>query len=130
LGGEDFVDWVKKTFFANKVHKQIPDSGQLAPELAKIKAVVCQYYAVDLESLMRSKRGVSNEPRNMAVYLTRHLRRDGLLVIGAAFGMRGYSSVSSLIERVDRRLQMDKEFGYRLSELKQVIVCQKSQTEI
>lgn len=130
LGREDFVDWVKATFFTDKVHEQVPDSEQLAPDLEKIKAIVCQYYAVGVDSLMLSKRGVVNEPRNVAVYLTRLLRRDGLLVIGSAFGMRGYSSVSSVIERVSKQLETDRAFCRRISEIRKLIVVQKCQTEI
>lgn len=129
LGRDDFVDWVKTTFFTDKVHGQVPDSEHLAPELEKIKAVVCHYYAVDTVCLMLSKRGVSNEPRNVAVYLTRLLRRDGLLTISSAFGMRGYSSVSSVIVRVSKQLETDRAFCRRISEIRQLIITQKCQTE-
>lgn len=125
LGRDDFIDWVKTTFFEDKVHEQIPDSEQLAPEAERIRTGVCQYYGVGSVSLMRSRRGVSNEPRNVAIYMTRLLRKDGLLTISSSFGMRGYSSASSVIERVSKQLSADKEFRRRISEIKQLIVSQK-----
>jgi chromosomal replication initiation ATPase DnaA len=78
---------------------------------------------------MKSKRGTSNEPRNVAIYLTRTLRRDNLPAIGSVFGMHGYSSVSSAIERIGKRLPIDKELQNRINEIKLKIIYSKSQTE-
>ncbi len=79
---------------------------------------------------MESKRGTSNEPRNVAIYLNRILRRDNLLTIGAVFGMHGYSPVSSAIDRIGKRLPVDKELQSRITEIKLKIICIKSQAEI
>lgn len=129
LGENEFVDWVKVTFFEDKTHKQVPESGQLAPDIEKIKEAVCQYYGVKIISLMHSMRGVSNEPRNMAIYLTRILRREGLINISSAFGMQGYSAASSAIDRVKYRLSIDKKLRESFAEIKQEIIDQMSQTE-
>lgn len=129
LGEDEFVDWVKATFFEDKAHKQVPESGQLAPDIDRIKETVCQYYGVEKVSLMHSMRGVSNEPRNMAIYLTRILRREGLTNISSEFGMQGYSSAGSAIDRVRKRLSTDKELRKRIAAIKQNIIAQKSQTE-
>jgi REP element-mobilizing transposase RayT len=130
LGKTEFIDWVRSTFFANKTHKQVPDSGQLAPEIERIKEAVCQYYETEKGRLMHSERGVSNDPRNVAIYLTRVLRRDGLVNISAAFGMHGYSSASSAIDRINKRIASDKGLQKSITEIKQNIISQKSQTEI
>jgi putative transposase len=55
--------------------------------------------------LGKSKRGVSNEPRNVVIYLARQLRTDGLETIGREFGLNRFSSTSSAIERVKRRIE-------------------------
>jgi chromosomal replication initiation ATPase DnaA len=72
---------------------------------------------------MHSERGVTNEPRNVAIYLTRILRREGLLVISCAFGMQGYFSASSAMDRVGKRLLTDKELQKRIAEIKQDILA-------
>jgi hypothetical protein len=54
----------------------------------------------DEKELLISQRGSFNEPRNMAIYLTRRLRGDGLKQIGEQFQVKKYSSVSSVIERM------------------------------
>ena len=129
IGRIEFIDWAKNNFFTEKIHKQIPDSAQLAPDIEVIKGAVCSYYGVGEESLMHSVRGMVNEPRNVAIYLTRTLCRKDLLQISAAYGMRGYSSASSVLERINKRLDEDQALRKCISEIKEHIIYSKSQTE-
>lgn len=129
LGNIEFIDWAKNTFFTEKTHKQVPDSDQLAPDIAQIKSVVCQYYSITNNQLMHSIRGISNEPRNVAIYLTRILRQEGLVEISASFGMQGYSSASSAIARVRKQLVGDEELQNRISVIEKRITTTKGQTE-
>ena len=55
---------------------------------------------IDTETLFISKRGEINEPRNVAVYLCRKLRRDRLTEICNYFRMNKYISVISIIRIV------------------------------
>ncbi len=129
LGHVEFIDWAKNTFFTEKRHKQVPDSDQLAPKIEQIKSAVCQYYGIATDQLMHSVRGRGNEPRNVAIYLTRVLRQDGLIEISTAFGMQGYSSASSAVARVKKNLSGDKLFQKRILAIEKVIVERKGQTE-
>ena len=122
LGKDEFIDWVKNRFFEGKADNQVPESVQLAPDVEKIQVAICQYYGVTVDTLIHSERGVINEPRNVAIYLTRLLRRDGLKEISALFGMHGYSPASSAVDRVRKRLVIDKDFQMRVFEVKQMIV--------
>ena len=88
LGSERFIDWVKERFFHRKSNEEIPESRTLSPDREKIKQVVCKAYHVDEEDLLKSKRGTFNEPRNVAIYLTRRLRGDGLGEICKEFQMK------------------------------------------
>jgi putative transposase len=76
LGTESFIDWVKDCFFEEKKHTEIPKSKLLAPSSDQIKQLVCQSYHVHKEDLLKSRRGTYNEPRNVAIYLTRQLRGE------------------------------------------------------
>jgi hypothetical protein len=40
LGGDQFISWVKETFFSQKEHKEVPESTVLAPDIQRIKDVV------------------------------------------------------------------------------------------
>jgi REP element-mobilizing transposase RayT len=105
-GGKQFLDWVKQTFFENKREKEVPDSIHLAPDITQIKNAVCEYYRIHESILHKTRRGVTNRPRDVAIYLTRMLRREGLRSIGKNFGLSNYSSVSTAVERV--KSQMNK----------------------
>ena len=50
--------------------------------------------------LFRSRRGISNEPQNVAMYLLRTLRGDNFAEIGRDFNIRESSSVSSVVDRM------------------------------
>ncbi len=69
LGSNDFISWVKETYFEKKTHQQIPDSAQLAPNISKIIEEVCRAYRVTEKDLLIGQRGKTNEPRNVAIYL-------------------------------------------------------------
>lgn len=129
LGHVEFIDWVKNTFFTEKTHNQVPDSDQLAPEIEHIKSAICQHYGVAKDQLVQSVRGISNEPRNVAIYLTRILRQEGLMEISTAFGMQGYSSASSAVARVKQRLSDDRLFQKQISAIAKTIIEDKSQTK-
>ncbi len=126
LGGNQFISWVKETFFSQKEHKEVPESTVLAPDLQRIKDVVSEYYGVDKDTLNISKRGVFNEPRNVAIFLTRVLRKDGLESICREFSMGRYSSASSAIERVKRQMSKNRKLKMRVDNIRLQII--KGQT--
>jgi septum formation topological specificity factor MinE len=126
LGSERFIDWVKKGFFRRKSHEEVPESRSLAPDREEIKQVVCKTYHVDEEDLLKSKRGIFNEPRNVAVYLTRQLRGDGLGEICKEFQMKRYSTASSAIERVKIQILKDRRLRKQIEKLR--LILTKSQT--
>ncbi len=51
----------------------------------------------------------------MAIYLTRKLRRDKLTQTGLDFSIKKYSSVSSVIGRVENRIKMDARLAKRVA---------------
>ena len=78
LGSEDFINRVKEKFFLKKIDDEIPQAKELAPDVDRIKTVICQFYKISNSELLSAKRGVFNEPRNVAVFLTRRLTGYGL----------------------------------------------------
>jgi hypothetical protein len=71
-----------------------------------------------LSYLYRSRRGVSKEPRNMAIYLLRNLRGDNLEEIGLEFNINRFSSVSSVVERMRVKISENRKLRKRVEELK------------
>ena len=66
LGSHKFVEWVKATFRRSKADHEVPKSRQLAPTITDVKKKVRQSYRVDEQTLKQTKRGQTNEPRNIA----------------------------------------------------------------
>ena len=91
---------------------------KLSPDAERIKAEVCRKYGVAMDELHRSRRGISNEPRNVAIYLLRSLRGDKLEEIGREFNITRFSSVSSVVERMRGKISGDRRLRNCVEEIK------------
>jgi len=121
LGNKSFVDRIRDNFFSLNSFEEIPETKRLAPGVDKIKSAVCMAYNIKETELYVSRRGYFNEPRNLAVYLIRHLRNDTLKHVGEQFGIEKYSTVSSIVERVKNEMKADKGFKNRMQNLANTI---------
>jgi len=117
LGSKSFIEKIKERFFGDKTVDYVPQSRELAPEINKIKETVCAFYGIDTTVLHGSRRGVWNEPRNMAVYLSRRLRNDSLSLIGSHFNFTKFSSVSSAVDRMDKLISKDSALRKKMLNL-------------
>jgi putative transposase len=126
LGSKEFISWVKDRFFKKKIDNEIPASKGLAPDLDRIISEVNRYYETRPAALTAVRRGIENEPRDVAIYLIRTMRSEPLMRIGARFGLNRYSSVSSVVIRVNAKLQKDRKFKERLAHIESIIL--KGQT--
>ena len=106
LGSEKFIKWVKDRFPKKVKDKEIPESKDLCPEVSDIKRAVCNYYKIEHTDLLKSRRGgVENEARDFAIYMLRVIRGERLITIGQKFNLNNYSSVSTAIEKIRRKLK-------------------------
>ena len=121
LGSESFVNRMKEKFFHKKRHDEIPESRKLAPEAEKIKKTICNAYGIEESSLLSSRRGVLNEPRNVAIFLLRRLRGEKLNDIGRQFGISKYSSVSSVIEKMKREISADRRLRMKVKSIEKTL---------
>jgi hypothetical protein len=90
-------------------------------------AAFCRYPTITIKAV---RRGIENEPRDVAIYLIRSMRSDPLMRVGAGFGMNRYSSVSSAVMRVKTKLQKDRKFKKRLAHLESNILKSQTKTPI
>ena len=128
LGSETFVSRMKETFFRSKKHEEVPASRSLAPEVEEIKEAVCIVYGAKKDMLLFSRRGVFNEPRNVAMYLIRRLRGDTLEDIGRGFNISKYSSVSSAIEKIRKEILINGRLKRRVSKVEALLTNSQRQT--
>ena len=67
LGSKEFISWVKDRFFKKKIDKEIPASKGLAPDFDRIISEVNRYYEARPTALTAVRRGIENEPRDVAI---------------------------------------------------------------
>lgn len=108
LGSQRFVSRTREKFYSGKMHEEIPQPRELAPTLETIRKTVCSSYRISENDLEHSRRGIWNEARNVAIYLTRRLRGETLGRIGEQYQMSRYSSVSSVMQRMKRLIDTDQ----------------------
>ena len=99
----------------------MPDSKNLSPDAERIKEEVCRRYRVAMDELHRSRRGITDEPRNVAIYLLRSLRGDNLEEIGREFSIPRFSSVSSVVERMRGKICGDRRLRHYVEEIKSAL---------
>lgn len=121
FGSENFIQSIKATFQHLQNPKEIPESKCFAPTIVDIKTALCRYYSIDSEILMQSKRGQINEPRNIAVYLTRKWSGLCLEEIGQEFEIANYSSVSSIVTRFKKQLLNNRELQNKIEAISQLL---------
>ncbi len=117
LGSRDFIYRIKERFYSGQTDNEVQRSKALAPKVKQIQEAIEKFYRISRKALMSSQRGVFNEPRNMAIYLTRQLRGDSLNQIGLDFRMNNYSSASSAIERTKRLMAEDRKLRTKAKKL-------------
>ena len=125
MGGDDFIAWVKGKFFKKKRDDNVPESKQLAPTPCEVMEEVCRLYDVETSTLLKSRRGTTNEARNIAIYLTRLFCGLPLERIGTEFNISKNSSVSSVVVRLAALLKRDKTLRNKVQKLKRTL--EKSQ---
>jgi len=128
IGPEKFIDWVKGKYYAVKAEEEVPQAKELAPEAELIIQIVCEFYNVSRDDILKSQRGVFNEARNVSIYLLRRLRHDSLKQIGGLFQMEKYSSISSIIERMKKQMPKDRNLEKRINNLAEKIAKSQEQT--
>ena len=113
-----------------KSDQEVPQAQDLAPEADSIINAVCKFYNVSRDELYRSRRGRFNEPRNVAIFLNRKLRRDSLKEIGRQFQMEKHSSISSIIERTKKQMLKDRNLKRRMDRVANMFNKSQEQTLI
>jgi chromosomal replication initiation ATPase DnaA len=77
---------------------------------------------MDKEQLLASRRGTTNLPRDIAIYLVRLYCRETLQDIGRHFLINNYSTVSSVVERIKARKNIDLSLQKHLKEIEEKLI--------
>ncbi len=115
LGGDAFVRRIQQLVLDRG---EGPDASPSrddtdTPSMDEVVACVRDFYGVSEEQLTTKWRR-SNEPRDVAIYLSSRLTGAGLRAVGGHFGGLTAPSVSLASRRVRRRMEQDEEFAERV----------------
>jgi REP element-mobilizing transposase RayT len=123
-GTEAFCEEIRARIGNRKLNDEIPQSRQerSRPTLRQIERVVCEGYRVEGAQLYQKRRGIWNEPRNVAIYLARQRIGYPLKEIGARWGGLKYSSISSMVYAMKQRIEKDHGVRARVDEIEKALI--------
>ncbi len=74
FGPGNFITAIKEKYYFKKTTYEVPESNNPAPTSDAIISAVCEHHGVSFNELLITRRGILNDPRNIAVYLIRQIR--------------------------------------------------------
>lgn len=107
--------------FARRTLTDIMQGGDgITPE--RIKSVVCRRYNVTIADMDSSKRQAKIAyPRQIAMYICRHITEQSFDKIGTLFGNRHYSTVMHACEKIKKDMQKDPELKKAIADMEEEI---------
>ena len=99
LGGKEFTKTISEQYLKDaSIDREIPELNKVKyccpPTIEKIIKNVADYYNMDREALLISKRGLENIPRLIGIHLAVELSTKNLTEIGKHFNNSNYSTIS------------------------------------
>ena len=121
FGSSGFIDKIRNRFGFLRHNHEITDVAILSVDVKEVITVTCRVCNISEPELLTSRRGVTNIPKDLAIYTLRRYSQKTLAEIGKAFEVGNYSTVSTSIERTKKTLKEDpkvnrlwQEIIYRL----------------
>ena len=85
--------------------------------IQEIVEKVAKTFELPPESLLKTQRGVLNEPRAIAIYLSRQLEDYPLQVVADYFGIGHYSRISKVYAGVKQKIKEDRRLKRKLDQI-------------
>jgi putative transposase len=121
LGSKEFVDQTRHHFSRQIVQTEVPVVKDLEIQPESVIKQVCKYFKVKEEALYHQRRGTANIPRHVAIYLVRTKTRITLAEVGEIFQITNYSTVSSSIQRLKKRMNSDPDLLSKVDKINQLL---------
>lgn len=106
-------------FAVEALYDTVNTNIYVSNSIPSIQSIVADYFGIRVEDLKSKKRN-SNivRPRHIAMYLCRMETDETIAKIGAEFGGRDHSTVSTAIDNLDKDLKTDENLQKMLKEIK------------
>jgi putative transposase len=117
LGTQSFRDrfkdherWKNKEISERAILKKQTPIKVIVKEVAKA-------FERSSESLLKSQRGVANEPRSVAIYLSRQLEDFPLQIVADYFGISHYSRISKVHSSIKQKIKKNPELKRKIEQI-------------
>lgn len=117
FGSSGFIDKIRSRFYFLRQNQEISGVAIFSVDANDVITATCDVCNVSEPELLRSRRGVTNIPKDLAIYTLRRYSQKKLSEIGKAFGVGNYSTVSTAIERVKKISVKDPNVCKMLKEI-------------
>ena len=107
FGSSNFIDKIRNRFGFLRKDQEISGIAILSVDAKAVITVTCQVCSISEAELLTSRRGITNIPKDLAIYTLRRYSHKTLSEIGKDFNVNNYSTVSTSIERTKKILDAD-----------------------
>ncbi len=128
FGSSRFIDKIRSRFGFLRNDQEISGVDILSVNARNVIGSVCAVYDISESDLLTSRRGVANLPRDLSIYVLRRYSQKTLREIGEAFGIGNYSTVSTAIERMKKKLVSEPDVNRVFDEIVRHIQMSQKQT--
>jgi chromosomal replication initiator protein len=103
---------------AHQVLRNLTDSDEHRVSIDNIQRLVCREFSLTLPQL-KSKNNSRKVafPRQIAMYLAKHLTRSSLPQIGSAFGGKHHTTVLHSVRKITERMKIDRDLNRLINKL-------------
>ncbi len=122
LGTEKFKAWIRSRKDLRQVDREIPERRHLAVDLDACLQAVAGVFGVKESLLVSSRRGVTNLPRQVAMYVCREVGGYSHREIAQRLGAGSYSTVSSACAMLKRQLADDRTLQKQTQKVREKLV--------
>lgn len=122
LGTETFKARIRARRRRDRSDREVPERRHLAVPVEACLRAVARAYGVPTAQLGHSQRGVTNRPRQVAMYVCREVGGYSHREIGERFRAGSYSTVSSVCTMLKARLREDRDLQRRLARIRRALV--------
>ena len=123
LGDEEFRErLIEKEIGFDREHRR-HERAAVRPSADKVLKGVAKTYGVEVEDIIKGKRGRKNEARKLGMYLLKELCDLRLQEIAERFGTGSYGAVGWACHGVTSRMESDAKFRDRVGRIRRT--CQQ-----
>lgn len=125
LGGEKFLDGVRRRL--HRVIREHPryERARIRPAVSEVLGLVSQEYGIQVQDLIRGRRGRESEARKVAMFLVKRLCDLTLQETAERFGVGSYGVIGWACHAIRSKMDADRELKRKVEKIHGLVNQQK-----